>query len=60
VEVAPENRDEFEAIMSGTSCAAIGRVTDTETLEIYGLDGKKVVSTAIADLKEAWQRPLRW
>ncbi|MCJ7743920.1 MAG: phosphoribosylformylglycinamidine synthase subunit PurL [Dehalococcoidales bacterium] len=60
VEVAPENKDEFEAIMSGTSCAAIGRVTDTEALEIYGLDGKKVVSASLTDLKEAWQRPLRW
>jgi phosphoribosylformylglycinamidine synthase len=60
VEVAPENKDEFEAIMSGTSYAAIGRVTDTETLEIYGLAGKKVVDTAIADLKEAWQKPLKW
>jgi phosphoribosylformylglycinamidine synthase len=60
VEVAPENKDEFEAIMSGTSCAAIGRVTDTEALEIYGLDGKRVLSASLTDLKEAWQRPLRW
>jgi phosphoribosylformylglycinamidine synthase len=60
VEVATENKDEFEAIMSGTSCTAIGQVTDSETLEIYGLNGKKVVNTSIADLKEAWQRPLRW
>jgi phosphoribosylformylglycinamidine synthase len=60
VEVALENRNEFEAIMNDTSCAAVGRVTDTATLEIYGLNGKKVVNTAIADLKEAWQRPLRW
>jgi phosphoribosylformylglycinamidine synthase len=60
VEVAQENKDEFEAVMRGISCAAIGRVTDTEALEIYGLNSKRIVNTAIADLKEAWQRPLRW
>ena len=46
--------------MSGTSFAAIGLVNDTEMVEVYGLDRKKVVNLSIADLKEAWQRPLRW
>jgi len=60
VEVAPENKDEFEAIMGDTSFAAIGQVIDSEILEIYGLDGNKVVSAPISELKEAWQKPLRW
>jgi phosphoribosylformylglycinamidine synthase II len=60
VEVAPEKKSEFEKVMSGTSFAAIGQVTGSDMLEIYGLDGEKIVSTPIAELKEAWQKPLRW
>ena len=60
VEVAPENRDEFEAIMSGTGFAALGQVTDSEVLEVCGLEGRKVVNDSISELKEAWQRPLKW
>ena len=60
VEVAPENRDEFEKIMTDTSVAAIGQVTDAEVLEVYGLNGSKVLAATLGQLKEAWQRPLRW
>jgi phosphoribosylformylglycinamidine synthase II len=60
VEVTPENKAEFEQVMSGTSFAAIGQVTDSEVLEIYGVKGGKVVAVSIDELKEAWQRPLRW
>ncbi len=60
VEVAPESKDEFEAIMKGTSFAAVGQITDSERLEIYGRDGQKIVDASISELKEAWQRPLRW
>ncbi|MFC2048137.1 phosphoribosylformylglycinamidine synthase subunit PurL [Chloroflexota bacterium] len=60
VEVPPESKAEFEEIMSGTSFANIGLVTDSEVLEIYGVDGKRVVIVSISELKEAWQKPLRW
>jgi len=60
VEVAPEHKEKFEAIMNGTSFAAIGQVTNSEVLEIYGLDGGKVITASINELKEAWQRPIRW
>jgi phosphoribosylformylglycinamidine (FGAM) synthase-like enzyme len=60
VEVAPENRDEFEKAMAGVSLANIGEVTDSVKLEVYGLSGRKVLSVGVADLKNAWQEPLRW
>ena len=60
VEVAPENKDEFERIMGGISFAAIGQVTDSEVLEIYGLNGSRIVARSLDDLKEAWQSPIRW
>jgi len=60
VEVEPENKEEFEEIMRGTSFAAIGQVIDSEVLRIYGLDGRNVIDMPIDELKEAWQKPLRW
>jgi phosphoribosylformylglycinamidine synthase len=60
VEVAPEQKDEFEKTMYGTSFAAIGEVTDSDKLEIFGLNGSSVVAISTGELKEAWQNPLRW
>ena len=60
VEVTPENKENFERIMSGASIGNIGAVTGTIQLEIYGLNGRKIVNESIDDLKEAWQKPLRW
>ena len=61
VEVAPEDEEKFIEIMKeGISLAAIGQVTDSEVLEIYGLAGNRVLLKAISELKEAWQKPIRW
>ena len=60
VEVAPEDRHRFESTMAGVNFAAIGQVTSKEKLEVYAFNGKMVLSASIAELKEAWQRPLRW
>ncbi|MDZ4231060.1 MAG: AIR synthase-related protein, partial [Dehalococcoidales bacterium] len=60
VEVSLENKDKFEEIMSGVSLKAIGQVTDSEVLEIYGLRGEKVVSASLGELKDSWQKPLKW
>jgi len=59
-EVAPENREEFEKVMAGISLAVVGQVTDAEVLEVYGLRGDKVVTASLGELKDAWQRPLKW
>jgi phosphoribosylformylglycinamidine synthase len=60
VEVASEDRRKFEDIMAGVDFAAIGQVTSKEKLEVYGLNGEMVLSAPVAELKEAWQKPLRW
>jgi len=60
VEVAPESQADFEKIMDGVSLSNIGQVTDGEVLEIYGLKGDRMVSKSLGELKEAWQKPLRW
>jgi len=60
VEVASKDKDEFEEVMEGTSFAAIGQVTDSEVLEVYGVGGSKIVAAALGELKEAWQKPIKW
>lgn len=60
VEVAPQYKDEFEKTVAGVICAQIGKVDGSEKVAIYGLNGGKVLSAGIAELKNAWQEPLRW
>jgi hypothetical protein len=41
--------------------AHIGEVTDTGRVQIASAgEGGLLLDAAIADLKEAWQKPLRW
>jgi phosphoribosylformylglycinamidine (FGAM) synthase-like enzyme len=60
VEVAPENKTAFEKIMKGATFAEIGKIVKSERFEVIGLNGSEVLSEKFADLKEAWQKPLRW
>ena len=60
VEVAPEDRQQFESMMAGVDFAVIGKVTSKGKVEVYGLNGEIVISALVAELKETWQRPLRW
>ena len=59
-EVAPENAAVFEKIMKGSTAAVIGKVNDSSKMEVNGLNGKQLLKVDIADLKEAWQKPMRW
>ena len=59
-EVAPEKKKDFEKAMAGVDCAEIGHVTGDKKFEVYGRSGKQVLTAPIAELKEAWQKPLRW
>jgi phosphoribosylformylglycinamidine synthase len=57
--VHPEQRQQFEEIMSGNCFASIGVVTECRELSIRGLDGTCVVKAALDELKEAWQQTLK-
>lgn len=61
VEVSPNNTGAFEKLMKGVPFAAIGIVTEKPRLQIRDLKNNgNVIDVGIADLKEAWQKPLRW
>jgi phosphoribosylformylglycinamidine synthase len=59
VTVHPENRAEFESIMSGNCFSSIGVVTEEPVLNISGISGSAVVNADLSELKEAWQSTLR-
>ena len=60
VEVEPEHEAEFLKAMKGVPMAQIGHVSQEENLEIYGIDESRILNAPLAELKEAWQKPLRW
>lgn len=60
VSVAPPCQAAFEETMQGCRYAIIGTVSAEKTLIITGLDGKVLIQETLAELKEAWQAPLRF
>jgi phosphoribosylformylglycinamidine synthase len=60
IEIAPSHKARFELLVKDAPCSLIGEVTDQPRLVILGASGKGVVDESIVDLKEAWQRPMRW
>jgi phosphoribosylformylglycinamidine synthase len=60
VEVTQSNAAELEHCLEGVPCKRIGHTCKEKRLQIAGADGKWIVWAELADLKEAWQKPLRW
>jgi phosphoribosylformylglycinamidine synthase len=60
VEVDHRNQKRFEHLMKGLPCGLIGGVQKSAEVVIHGVDQKVCVRLPLAELKEAWQRPLRW
>jgi phosphoribosylformylglycinamidine synthase len=59
VTVHPENVSAFEDIINGNAMTRLGKVTAQGDFNIIGHDSVKISAT-IAELKEAWLRPLKW
>lgn len=58
LEVRPEARETFERTMKDVPFGFIGRVVDTSELMVRGIDGDKVLSCGIAELKNSWKKPI--
>ncbi|MDH5595685.1 MAG: AIR synthase-related protein, partial [Candidatus Bathyarchaeota archaeon] len=56
VEVAEENREDFEKLMEGNIFSAVGRVKKRGTLSVNGIDGEQMVDIRLAGLRNAWKR----
>src|SRR5262249_47507747 len=61
VEVRPENGQAFrDCLGTEVPVLQIGVTVKEPRLRIAGGNGEWIVWSSLADLKEAWQRPLRW
>jgi phosphoribosylformylglycinamidine synthase len=60
VEVKPENAAAFEAAFAGLPVARVGQTVAEPRLRIAGAGGDWIIWAKLAELKEAWQKPLRW
>jgi len=49
----------LETILEGCAFTCLGEVVPEQTFRVTGCNGA-VLAAPLADLKEAWQRPLRW
>lgn len=60
IEVRSRDLDKFEKVLGDVPFAAIGEVLHEKHLVVEGRNGKKLIEEKLADLREAWQKPLRW
>ncbi|MCM8790067.1 MAG: AIR synthase-related protein, partial [Candidatus Omnitrophica bacterium] len=60
VEVKKDNQKKFEKTLKNISFGLIGCLSAKKEFKVYGLDGKICIKADITELKEAWQKPLRW
>ncbi|MEQ8790336.1 MAG: phosphoribosylformylglycinamidine synthase subunit PurL [Pirellulaceae bacterium] len=58
-EVPAERQASFEQHLAGIAVAKVGEVTGESNLDITH-QGAEILTAEFADLKESWQRPLRW
>jgi phosphoribosylformylglycinamidine synthase II len=59
VEVAPQHQEAFEMALADSPFSLIGSINNGDKLVITGYN-KEVINLPISELKEAWQKPLRW
>lgn len=60
IEVSSKHKNAFESMMKGTVYAKIGFVTEKPALIINGIDGNKIISERVDDLRDAWRKTLNW
>ena len=60
LEVHPDDIGKLAKILGNVRFAEIGKVTDGTRLVIRNRGNQAVIDAEIADLKETWQKPLRW
>jgi phosphoribosylformylglycinamidine synthase len=60
IEVAEANCAGLQECLGDVPLLRIGRTCQEPRLRIAGKGGEWIVASLLPDLKEAWQRPLRW
>ncbi|MBX9623188.1 MAG: phosphoribosylformylglycinamidine synthase subunit PurL [Gemmataceae bacterium] len=60
IEAKPEHADALRAVFADVPCVRVGVATAEPRLRVAGANGEWLIWLKLAELKEAWQKPLRW
>jgi phosphoribosylformylglycinamidine synthase II len=60
VEVKPESVDRFKSLFQDLPITELGKTVNEPRLRIAGSNGEWLIWSKLSELKEAWQKPLRW
>jgi len=60
LEVKPQNGAALQAAFAGLPIAKVGVTVKEARLRIAGENGEWLIWSKLDELKEAWQKPLRW
>jgi phosphoribosylformylglycinamidine synthase II len=60
VEVKPEKEASFRELFAGLPLVKLGITVADPRLRIAGSNGEWLIWVKLSELKEAWQKPLRW
>jgi phosphoribosylformylglycinamidine synthase len=60
LEIVPTKAQALRNLFADVPLAQIGQTVKEPRLRIAGADGEWLLWSSLADLKEAWQKPLRW
>ncbi|MBX9583584.1 MAG: phosphoribosylformylglycinamidine synthase [Gemmataceae bacterium] len=60
IEAKPDHADALRAALGDVPVARVGVTTADPRLRVAGANGEWLIWLKLAELKEAWQKPLRW
>ena len=60
IEAKPEHADALRATFAGVPITRVGATTTEARLRAAGANGEWLIWLKLAEMKEAWQKPLRW
>jgi phosphoribosylformylglycinamidine synthase len=60
IETTPANAAAVREVFAGLPLTELGRTVKEPRLRIVGANGEWIVWSNLSELKEAWQKPLRW
>jgi len=58
--VSQDRKKDFEKMMEGNAFACVGSVNKSGNFVVKGLNGRIVVNAPVRELKDAWQKTLKW
>jgi phosphoribosylformylglycinamidine synthase len=59
IEVAAEEKDQFETLAKGKVCSQIGKVTQAPQLCIRGQSGRTIINIPVKELTASWKHTLK-